>query len=502
MAEEGSLEVGAGSDAVALVFPVANDFSPGSPADNPITLQVVLKLVKGAQGRLAQAEAIRVHYFAAAAPSRSDPDARRLQQEQLARNVLIGMDAYGIYDWVAESINDFGDELLAATSEAEASRIFARHILIKLHGVEVLRIIRSMTLSGRSVNKTSLAEELNRRGFVTKSGTPLPTSTKNHLIYLAWLRRVGILPLSGYDIDDTVVKSVAETSIDSANKAIELNARQKVFAMTLRRDFDLSGARDVFVARIKATCQASYPSVFRRTDDLRMGVIKPLVDNGWITHSETAGSRSQGRGRGGNSGTVRVTEQLATVDPTYLGLSSLAGIPGEVRRHLNRPLTEIMAELESDDTGIKGLALETLAVRILYELGLTPVAFRERGAENDGAEVDLIAEGADTHFHRWMVQCKNTSKVRVEAFAKEIGMAVIYRAQVILMITTGEFTVAVRQSARQLAETSGHQAILVDKTGLAVYLDEGITGLFRQFEQRAREILEWKAPQRSAKADE
>jgi hypothetical protein len=77
-----------------------------------------------------------------------------------------------------------------------------------------------------------------------------------------------------------------------------------------------------------------------------------------------------------------------------------------------------MVELQSDDTGIKGLALETLAVRILYELGLTPVAFRERGSDNDGAEVDLIAEGADTHFHRWMVQCKNVSKVHVAALPK------------------------------------------------------------------------------------
>jgi HJR/Mrr/RecB family endonuclease len=160
-----------------------------------------------------------------------------------------------------------------------------------------------------------------------------------------------------------------------------------------------------------------------------------------------------------------------------------------------------MVELKSESTSVKGLALETLAVRILYELGLTPVAFRERGAENDGAEVDLIAEGTDTHFHRWMVQCKNATKVHVGALAKEVGMAVLYRAQVVLLVTTGEFTSTVRQNARQLAETSGHQAILIDEDGLATYLNEGVAGLFRQFEHRAREILEWKAAQRSLKAE-
>jgi hypothetical protein len=80
-------------------------------------------------------------------------------------------------------------------------------------------------------------------------------------------------------------------------------------------------------------------------------------------------------------------------------------------------------------------------------------------------------------------------------------MAVIYRAHVVLLVTTGEFTSTVRQNARQLAETNGLQAILIDKDGLAIYLQEGVAGLFRQFEQRAREILEWKAPQRGIQTE-
>jgi hypothetical protein len=503
MVVESGVETEVRSSTRTLVFPIANDFSPGTPKGNPITLLVLLRLVKGATGREAQAEAIRSHYFNDAASSRShDPKAQLQQQLQLSRNVLIGMDAFGVYDENAAQLTDFGDQILTCASEFDAFRFFAKHILTNLHGIEVLRIISSMTSGGRPVNKTSLADELNRRGFVTKAGLPLPTNAKNHLIYLSWLRKAGILPESGYDINETTVGAIAGTSIISANRAIELTDRQKSLAGALRRDFDVHGSREVFVKDLVAICKARNPTVFRRTDDLRRAVITPLVDEGWITHSETAGGRSLGRGRGGASGTVRATEQLQTVDPAYLGVGSLAGIPAEVRRHLNRPLDQIMIDLRSSDTGVKGLALETLAVRILYELGLTPVAFRERGSENDGAEVDLIAEGADTHFHRWMVQCKNTPKVHVAALAKEIGMAVIYRAQVILLVTTGEFTATVRQNARQLAETSGHQAILIDRTGLGTYLNDGAVGLFRQFEHRAREILEWKAPQRSADREE
>ena len=501
MDDKSGLEGPGGTDATALVFPIANDFSPGTPAKNPISLPVLLKLVDDASGRAAQVEAIRAYYYADAAAQQPDAQGQLTQQRQLASNVLIGMDSFRIYDEQSEQLTSLGKELLAAPSEAEANLGLAKHILLELHGFEVLRILRSMTSSGRQVSKASLAEELNRHGFVTKAGTPISTSSKNHLIFLSWLRKAGVLPERGYAINDAVVEEIVGTSVDDANKAIELNGRQKVFAAALRRDFDLNGIRDVFVRDLRAICQATHPTVFRRTDDLRRAVINPLIDGGWITHCEIGG-RSRGRGRGGDSGAVRATEQLTTLDPAYLALGSLAGIPGEVRRHLNRPLDQIMGELKSDDTGEKGLALETLAVRILYELGLTPVAFRERGSDNDGAEVDLIAEGADTHFHRWMVQCKNVSKVHVAALAKEIGMAVIYRAHVILLITTGEFTGTVRQHARQLAETSGHQAILIDKTGLAVYRKEGILGLFRQFEQRARQILEWKAPQRGVPAEE
>jgi hypothetical protein len=81
-------------------------------------------------------------------------------------------------------------------------------------------------------------------------------------------------------------------------------------------------------------------------------------------------------------------------------------------------------------------------------------------------------------------------------------MAVIYRAQVILIITTGVFTSTVHAHARQLAETTGHQAILIDQEGLALYIADGIAGLFRHFEQRSRDILEWKAPQRGVQIED
>ncbi|MDP1989371.1 hypothetical protein, partial [Phenylobacterium sp.] len=164
MDDEGRIEPTAAAALAPLVFPIANDFSPGTPAQNPIRLQVVLKLVKAASGRAAQVEAIRSHYFASAASKQSDPKGQLTQQRQMASNVLIGMDSFKVYDEKLEDLTPLGNRLLAEPSEADADREFAKHILLELHGIEVLRIIKAMTLSGRQVDKVSLAEELNRRG--------------------------------------------------------------------------------------------------------------------------------------------------------------------------------------------------------------------------------------------------------------------------------------------------------------------------------------------------
>ena len=82
-------------------------------------------------------------------------------------------------------------------TEAKADKLLAKHILLKLNGIEILRIIKAMMSSGRPVTKTSLAQELNRHGFVTKKGTPLGTSTANHLKLLLWLRKVRSSPGGG-----------------------------------------------------------------------------------------------------------------------------------------------------------------------------------------------------------------------------------------------------------------------------------------------------------------
>src|SRR5262249_3105359 len=149
------------------------------------------------------------------------------------------------------------------------------------------------------------------------------------------------------------------------------------------------------------------------------------------------------------------------------------GIPPEVRDKLNTPLEEIKRDLGSDDTHVKGLALEVLAVRLADEIGLTPLRVRGGGRETQGAGGDLIAEGIHLHFSPWLVQCKNPRSVALSALAKEIGMAVLLKAHVIVLVTTGRFAETVSEHADGLAETTPLQVVLLNVGVLSQYQEKG-----------------------------
>ena len=482
MSDESSIESGARKRILAA----ANDFSPGI-----VELRQLLQVVKGTpKDRNGQAEEIRKSYFSNSAGKRTDATARLKQQLQLSRNVLIGLENYLLYDPESGVLTATGEALLQTTTEAELYSSFAKHILENVDGLEVLRIIGAMQQAGRVVEKASLVTELNRNGFTTTLGGSIPTNTVNHLRLIGWLRKAGVVSEKGYAIDQARVRELVGTSVEDANEASELSDRQKIFLQVMRRDFEVNGARESFVKDIIALCKVANPELYSRTDDIRRAVLIPLIEGGWIEH--IAKSKE---GRGGASGRVAPLGKLQMVAPEYLGIGSIAGIPSEVRARLNQPLANVFEDLDSSDTFVKGLALETLSVKLLYELGLTPVAFRERGAANDGAEVDLIAEGTDLHFHRWMVQCKNTKVVGVSALAKEVGMAVLYRAQVVLLVTTGQFSGTVFKHARELSQSNSIQAILVDRAALQDYRRTGVMALVSHFNKWAKDILEWKRPQ-------
>jgi len=463
-----------------LKFPNALEFTP-----NQIDLREVLRIAARHNGDgTAIVEAIRKRYYAAGASARKTKSEREQQQRQRSRNVLIGMgpNGYRLFDLKTNELTQVGRRLLAMKSDARMYREFARHILRECEGVTLLQAVRAIQARGERTTMSNLSSELRSYGF------DMPTNTPRHRMMLAWLRQGGVVDEEDR-IDETVVTSLLGSSLNAIDEWNALPTEQKAFLRTLRSEAEVHGESFVSASEVKDKCIAEHGRIFSE-GRFRAQIIDPLVEGGWLR------ATGKGPGRGGKIGSVAATPKLIGLDPDLAGREREWGIPADLRPRLNTPLKRIREDLEVADKNVKGIALELLAVRIASDLALIPVKLRERSAETGGAEVDLIAEGAHLHFSRWLFQCKNVAgHVGLSALAKEVGMAVLLRAHVIVIVTTGSFARTVQDYARKLSESNYLQVVLVDTKVLNRYAEGGAKALMAFFHSEASRTLMRKRPQ-------
>jgi site-specific DNA-methyltransferase (cytosine-N4-specific) len=464
-------------------LPEANEFSPGQLKAG---LRALLVAIDDGHGDPRQVkELVRQRFYDKAASKRKDPEERLEQQRKRAGNAILGARKYGLVD---DDLNltGIGREIVKCETDAERHELLARHIIREVHGLEVLTAIREMQAAGSKVTKLPLQVYLEQMGF------KLPRAALNHQRLLSWLRLTDVLPKRGYEISSEAVERIAGISLDAADAWSTLTDEQQAFLRVLRKIALTEGTAPVIAKRVLDAVEVEYGPIFKRPDRLAATLFNPLADPdaGWLIRSGVSKS-----GRGGKSGKVAATEKLLKTDVDLLPSGEGLGIPADLRVHLHTPLEEVYADLKSSNKHRKGIALELLAVRMAIDLSLTPMRLRERGASTGGAEVDLIADGAHLHFSRWLLQCKNTKTVSVAALAKEVGMATLLKASVIVLVTTGRIPKSVETFASELATSTPMQAVLVDGKLLERYRKHGADVLLKHFSQAARDSLALKLPQ-------
>jgi transcriptional regulator with XRE-family HTH domain len=458
-------------------LPEANEFSPGQ-----IKLRSVLDLATEHAGdRESLVEAIRQTFFSSAASRRTDEAARLTQQRTRANNVLIGMKGYGLFDLSQSRLTPAGEGLARVQGDELLATTFAEHILKTPWNIEVLEAVRTLQAQGRRPSKATLQRELESRGF------KLPRATTHHTKLLQWLREAGVID-ADYEIDQELVAELLGISLTTLGEWESLTREQRTFLKTLRRLADTYGASPLPARDVVSQAKIEHGPIFRE-DQLAGRVFKPLIEHGWIEQDIAPG------GRGGKSGRVAPTAKLLDLTLELLPEGDEWGVPPDLRLKLETPIESIIADLAHESTHIKGVALELLALRLAVDSGLTPLRFRLRAAETGGAEVDLVAEGAQLHFARWLFQCKNTKTVSLADLAKEVGMAVMLRAHVIVLVTTGRFASSVQTYAREVMETQPLQVILIDKKIIASYQNGGTGSLMTFLHETAEATMRLKRTQ-------
>ena len=452
-------------------LPNMNEFSPGVVGE----LRPLLDAVHRHTGdRVAL-----VHDIATSTPRiRATRDEK--QRLNRASNVLIGMSQCGLVDLKTNTLTGLGEDLRNTRSDADLYGAFARHLLVACHGEDLVDSIESIRERGESVSLQSIRVELRSRGFAVTENAGDASKIRQ------WLSKAGIMD-DDWSTDDRAMDQLVGVTASGLATWRALSRAERAFLEQLRRlDGDQDGWVGVRVAK-NLTEEQYGRSVFPE-GRLRDAVLAPLESAGWIE------ARGRGGGRGGDSGQVRATEKLSKVQ-IPIRVDATIGIPPDLRSRLATPLPTIFTTLQSHDTHEKGIALELLALRLVRDLGLFPVAFRLRGVTTRGAEVDLVADGLHLHYSRWLFQCKNTSTVRVEDIAKEAGMALVLRAHVIVMVTTGTFSRTVTEYANGLAESSPLQAVLLDRKVLGDYRTRGGSAVIDYLRQSAHNVLRLKASQ-------
>lgn len=465
-------------------LPAANEFTPGQLGGGEALFELLAEVTRVGGDRAALVEWIRARWFDDAAGMRAgDPEKQLEQQLKRANNVVTGMQQYGLLEPQRDPLllSDLGQELLGRSeNRSVAFAVFARFLLREKHGLELLQIAEDVRSRSGFVTKKQVDDELRARGYAVSTNSSYSGKLRQ------WLEPSGVVDFD-WNVDHRLLAEIAGAGPSDVVKWRSLTVEQRA-AVEVLRIRALGNRTPIQSADL-------LDLIRQRGVEFNAGLVgrqiyEPLVAAGFITREVKSD------GRGGKGGTVQLTDYGFAVDAALIDGLELGDIPPELQAHLSSSTASILEGLGATDKSEKGIALELLALRMAADVGLMPADLRLRSAQTGGAEVDLVAEGAHLHFSRWLFQCKNqTAPVGLSVLAKEIGMATLLKAQVIVIVTTSQFAKSVSDYAREAAESTAIQIVLLDGKSLSTYRNRGPAGLREELHQFALGALRRKRQQ-------
>lgn len=320
-----------------------------------------------------------------------------------------------------------------------------------------METLQAMQTAGEGVTLRTLRKRLEQRGLHVPRGSVHLSSMR------LWLAQARIFDpsIKGgprlYEINQSRLKDLLGIGMDAIDELTQLNRAQRAFLRALTRVVE----PEPLIANNVADLANMLYSVEYNHKQLPKSILFPLRDLGYIELTKST------VGRGAKpyevSRTPKFRQEIS--EPILEAASDKAGlVPREL---FERPLSEILADLKSSDTYIKGKALELLAMYFTRLIDLDFKGWRTRSADTGGAEVDVIVEGARLIFSRWQIQAKNTATVRLGDVAKEVGLSLTFiYSNVVMVITTGDFTRDTYSYADHVMRTCNLNVILLNGSEL------------------------------------
>ena len=424
-------------------LPFGSEFSPVQ-----IDLPVLLELAHRHEADWRGFEnAVRDRYFATHETS-------DYNKSKLANNTKLSMRAYGIIKERDTTLTEFGAALYDLRDDEFTLYVtFAKHILKNRHGMTFVQCILDMHAAGEGIDLNKLRQWLRERGI------SVPRGGKHMSTLRLWLERAGVF-VSGYRVNQTRLNEILGLNVEEFEMLATFTPEQRAYLKALA---NVGGGEPYSSNDIEKLAAATYGVSFNEKN-LPKQVLYPLRDAGYIFIER--GTKKAGRGA--KPFLVNATEKLTTdlIAPLIEQIEQQTH--ADLWPMLRKSLKEIYRDLESEDRHYRGLALETLAFKLMRLVDLTYVATRLRGNVTGGAEVDLIFESARLVFSRWQVQCKNTARVSLDDVAKEVGLTHFLKSNAIVMVSTGEIGGEARRYANKVMADSNLCIVMVDGADLAL----------------------------------
>lgn len=446
-------------------LPIGSEFSPSQ-----IDLKEVLCIAKQNAGDAnGFKNSIKAKYF----------DSRKQTSEEnkklLSNNTRTGMISYGLID-MHVNFTDVGEKLyLLRNNKKKLYEEFSKHILINLKGMVFLQCLQDMHSAGEKISLNTIIKWLRDRGI------NLPRGSKNPSIMKLWLEKAGIF-IGGWRFDKAVVKSIVKIGLTQFNSLDRLNNMQKCYLKALA---NIGDGRTYPSNKVEKLATVTYGVKFNEKN-LPKEVLYPLEKEGYI--KLVSGTKVKGRGAKPFLVTPTAKLKVDIIVPMIKQLES--DVNRDLRRFMASPLDKILKDIKSTDKNIKGLALEAMGYKLMKLLDLNYITTRLRGNVTGGAEVDLIFESTRLVFSRWQVQCKNTSHVKLEDIAKEVGLTHMLKSNVIVIVTTGKIGPEARRYANAIMKDCNLCVVMFDGIDLKKVIKDptDIINIFNRESSHAMQI--------------
>lgn len=400
--------------------------------------------------------------------------AQKASPEKLAGNTSIALKSYGLVTGRKTiSITETGKKLLSVSDAEQMKKAFAKHILLNLNGLIFVETLRRMYLNGDSLTNANINIALIHQGF------QLQQTSNNAQVMKLWLSEAGII-LGDWKINEIALKELM--GIESSDIALfkELTPEQYYFLLAL---CNTASNVPLVATDIRNLATASFNVDFDEKA-FASKVIKPLHDKGLIVAQKTT------EGRGAKPYMVELTEKTKqeVIAPLLTQFKNQLG--NALADAYCKTFSDLRSEIDSENTYVKGLALEAFAIKVMKIIGLDFIRTRYRDIQIGGAEVDVLFDSTRLLYSRWQVQCKNTATVTIDMVAKEVGLSHMLKSNAIVMMTTGHLTSEAKKYARRIMEDMNLCILMLEKEDIDCIISNppSIVEIFNRQSEEVKKI--------------